>query len=48
MRTIIFVTAIAVLVLADHLRADGYYRREVLSAIDRTVPGSGRFFAALY
>ena len=48
MRTIVFISAIAVLLIADQVRTDGYYRREALSAIDRIVPGSGRVFAALY
>ena len=48
MRLIIFVTFMAVLLIADQLRTGGHYRREVLFAIERSVPGSSRVLAGLY
>jgi hypothetical protein len=48
MRITIFVTAVAVLLIADQVRTGGHYRREVLFAIERSVPGSGCVLAALY
>ena len=48
MRLIIFIATIAVLLIADQVRTGGHYRREVLFAIERSVPGSGRFLAGLY
>jgi hypothetical protein len=48
MRLALFVTATAVMLIADQVRTGGYYRREVLYAIERSVPGSGRVLAALY
>jgi hypothetical protein len=41
-------TTIAVLLIADQVRTGGHYRREVLFAIERSVPGSGRVLAGLY
>ena len=37
MRLIIFVTTIAVLLIADQVRTGGHYRREVLFAISSAV-----------
>ena len=48
MRLIIFVTTIAVLLIADQVRSGGHYRREVLFAIERSVPGSGRLLGGLH
>jgi len=48
MRLIIFITTIAVLLIADQVRTGGHYRREVLFAIERNVPGSVRFLAGLH
>ena len=48
MRLFLFVPLIAVLLIADQVRAGGYYRREVLFAIERSVPGSNRVLAPLY
>jgi hypothetical protein len=41
MRFIIFLTAVAVLLLADQIRTGGHYRREVLSANRAKPPGVG-------
>jgi hypothetical protein len=48
MRLIIFITTIAVLLIADQVRTGGHYRRVALFAIERNVPGSGRFLAGFY
>jgi hypothetical protein len=45
MRLIIFITTIAGLLIADQVRTGGYYRREVLFTIERSVPGSRCFLA---
>jgi hypothetical protein len=48
MRLTVFVTAIAILLITDQVRTGGHYRREVLFAIERSVPGAGRFLASLH
>jgi hypothetical protein len=48
MRLSLFVAAIAVLVIVDQVRTGGHYRREVLAAVERSVPGSERVLAGLY
>jgi len=45
---LILVTSVAVLLIADQVRADGHDRREVLFAIERSVPGSNRVLAPLH
>lgn len=48
MRLTVFVTALAVLLIADQVRTGGAYRREVLFAIERSIPGSSRVLANLH
>ena len=47
MRLTLLVSTIVLLLTADQVRTGGHYRREVLFAIERSVPGSGRVLGRL-
>jgi hypothetical protein len=48
MRITVFVTTIMVLLLVDQVRTGGHYRREVVFAIERSIPGSRHVLGALH
>ena len=49
MRFTVLFAIIAVLLIADQVRTGGYYRHEILSAIERSAPKSAtRVLAVLY